>query len=146
MVEYGLSVGKAGVKGVGTKGVFDKVGATLGKAADIKPGAAVSAVDAEAARNREILAGQAGEKSAALIVKVPDGMVVSVEQQVVGRGPVTVKLAPGKYKVRVAGPGYAAWEEQIELAERENRELAPALERPKTTANVIQIRPGARQN
>ena len=141
MVEYGLSVGRAGVTGVNTKGAFDKAGAALGKAAG-KPQAAGTAPTArqqEVARNREALAAFAGEDAATVELTTPDGTVISMDQRVVGYGKASLKLAAGKHKVRVAGPGYVAWEEELELAAKESRTLTPQMERAKSTANVIQI-------
>ncbi len=143
IVEYGLSVGRAGVTGVNTKGVFDKAGAALGKAAGSVQVAAGNSTAAgrqqEAARNRELLAAQAGESAASVEVTALEGMVISVNYRAVGWGKASLKLPPGKHRIRAAGPGYVTWEEEVELKEKEVRSLTARVERAASTANVIQI-------
>ncbi len=144
MVEYGLLVGKSGVAGASAgahakamQKALDKTRASLQKAAQAK---GISTTrDVEALRNREVLAMNAGPTAATLTVKAPDGAVVSVNNHLVGWGTTSVQLPAGKHQVKVAGPAYLPWEEEVELKQEESRELAPQLERPQSTSNVIQI-------
>lgn len=157
MTEYALGVGRAGVAGTSIKNQPLKQSLQrTGRAVQHQPARGgrggrrggpvvpVYTLEDEAARNREKLGAQAGEQAATLQLKASDGAVISLDSTVVGRSSATLKLAPGKYRLRVAAPGYVTRDEQVELAERDTREMTLHLDRAMSTANVIQI--GARAN
>jgi hypothetical protein len=152
MLEYGLAVGKGGAAGVaaGTKGkqavvpALQKTSDRLrqaGRGGRQQQVSVAAALEDEAARNRQALAATAGEGGSELHVKGPAGTVISLDRHVVGRGTASLKLAPGSYRVRIAGPAYVTWEEQVQLEAGASRTLEPKMERPASTSNVIQIGP-----
>ena len=78
--------------------------------------------------NRKALEQRAGsDRGKMLLRSVPDGAQVFVDGALVGRTPLLLIVAPGKYKIQMRGQRESFGEHTVELAAKETQEIALTL-------------------
>jgi PEGA domain len=78
--------------------------------------------------NRKALEQRAGSDGGKLLLRsVPNGAQVFVDGAFVGRTPLLLIVAPGKYKIQMRGQREAFAERAVELAAKETQEIALTL-------------------
>lgn len=78
--------------------------------------------------NRRALEPHPGSTGGELLLRsVPDGAQVFVDGAFVGRTPLLLIVAPGKYKIRMRGPRDSIGERTVELAAKESQQIALTL-------------------
>jgi hypothetical protein len=79
-------------------------------------------------KNREALEQKAGPDASKLLLRsIPTGANVWVDGSYVGKAPMLLIVAPGKYHVKFRGQRQDYAESNVDVLPRETREISPTL-------------------
>jgi hypothetical protein len=70
----------------------------------------------------------APEESSVMVTSNPDGAEIHVDGEFVGNAPATLKLAPGKRKVKVTAAGHKPWEREVSVPKASELKVNAVLE------------------